>query len=411
MGVDRVDRAIVNDAWSDLRRFRDPPEFDVDLLYAYRNSRIQQEIRRAGIGLLILTNPLSLRYAFDYHGYALFQAHIPETYAYYPLDGPIVLHGVLGPTPSTVDVVRANIPLTFFDAGHEQAEASRLLADDILRFLDRIGCSNRRVGLECLNPSLTQELERRGVEVVDGIPIAEAARVIKSHDEIACMRWSIAIAEHGIGKIREVLRPGVTEVQLWGLLNYTNVANQGSWHEGRMLASGPRTNPWLQEASPRRVECGDLVAFDTDMMGPMGYFADISRTLHCGPAKPSRRQRELYRLAYDEVHHNLRLVRPGIGLREIQECAFDVPEEFREQAYPCVMHAVGMSDEYPRINYGFRGPNFYDGTLEAGMVMCVESYMGAVGEPDGVKLEQQLLVTDDGYELLTSFPFEDDLLQ
>jgi len=68
---------------------------------------------------------------------------------------------------------------------------------------------------------------------------------------------------------------------LWGLLNYTNFANNGDWHNGRMLASGPRVNPWLQEATDRKLEAGDLVAFDTDMAGPFGYFADISRTLFC----------------------------------------------------------------------------------------------------------------------------------
>ena len=115
-------------------------------------------------------------------------------------------------------------------------------------------------------------------------------------------------------------------------------------------------------------------------------------------------------MAYAEVDTNLNLVRPGVSFAEIQDQAFDVPEEFREQAYPCIMHAVGMCDEYPRINYGFRGENFYNGTLEQGMVICVESYMGAVGESDGVKLEQQVLVTEAGHEMLTSFPFEQALL-
>jgi len=91
----------------------------------------------------------------------------------------------------------------------------------------------------------------------------------------------VAVAEHGISRIKAALRPGVSELRLWGLLNYTNLANNGDWHNGRMLASGPRINPWLQEATNRFVEEGDLVGFDTDMVGPLGYFADISRTFHC----------------------------------------------------------------------------------------------------------------------------------
>lgn len=116
--------------------------------------------------------------------------------------------------------------------------------------------------------------------------ILEDARVIKSEDEVACIRWAVAVAELGIAKMKEALRPGVNELQLWGLLNYTNLANAGAWHDGRMLASGDRINPWLQEASTREIQSGDMVGFDTDMIGPMGYFADVSRTFHCGLQNP-----------------------------------------------------------------------------------------------------------------------------
>ena len=152
------------------------------------------------------------------------------------------------------------------------------------------------------------------------------------------------------------------------------------------------------------------MAFDTDMVGPYGYFADISRTFFCGPGRPTKRQRELYQIAVAEIDHNLGLVRPGITLSQFQTQAFPVPEEFQEQAYTCVMHAVGMTDEYPRVNPVWRGPNPYDDTIQAGMVLCIESYIGAVGEPDGVKLEQQVLVTKNGYEMLSTYPLDEDLL-
>ena len=65
-----------------------------------------------------------------------------------------------------------------------------------------------------------------------------------------------------------------------------------------------------------------------------------------------------------------------------------------------------MCDEYPRINPKHLGENPYNGTIEEGMVLAVESYMGAVGERDGVKLEEQILVTNDGYEMLSTYPME-----
>ena len=160
----------------------------------------------------------------------------------------------------------------------------------------------------------------------------------------------------------------------------------------------------------RQVEPGDLVGFDTDMIGPFGYFADISRTFHCGLGRPTKTQKALYRRAVAEIDYNLTLVRPGISLREFQSRAFVQPEEFHENAYTCLIHGVGMCDEYPRVNPVFRGPTPYDGTLSEGMVICVESYVGAVGDTDGVKLEQQVLVTGDGHELLINYPYEDGLL-
>ena len=403
------DQMVIDDNWSDLAQQREMPAIDSARLHTYRMERVKSALRKTDAALCVLVNPISLRYAVDYRTYGLFQSHIPTTYLFVPVEGPVIIHGVFGPPPS-VDEVRIARPISFFDGAGELGEGARLLADDIYNYLNEIGTDNRRVAVEYVNPSITQALMQRGLEVIDGVTVSEDARVIKSTDEIACIRWAVAVADLGITKMKEALKAGVSEVQLWALLNYTNLANNGDWHDGRMLASGPRTNPWCQEASERRIESGDLVGFDTDMIGPFGYFADISRTFHCGPEKPSRRQKQLYRLAFDEIEHNLKLVRPGISFRDFQHRAFQQPEEFHTNAYPCVIHGVGMCDEYPRVNPIFRGSNFYDGSLEAGMVICVESFVGATGEREGIKLEQQVLVTEDGYEMLSTYPLEEALL-
>lgn len=401
------DELVSQDDWSDLARIRALPEIDPARMLAYRQERLRAEMRAADVALVVLVSPVSLRYAADLRSYQLYQSHIPTAYLFMGQETPPVMHGAYGAAGMDMRPARA---LAHFDAGPDLAEAARLLADDVVRYLSEIGSDSRRVAVEYVNPSITQALLQRGVEVMDGVELVGRARRMKSPDEIECMRWAIAVAELGIAKVRASVRPGITEAQLWGLLNYTNLANNGDWHDGRMLASGPRTNPWYQEATDRRVEAGDLVGFDTDMIGPYGYCADVSRTVFCGPGRPSRRQREIYRLAKAEIDHNLTLMRPGITLNEIQAQAFQVPEEFHQQAYTCVIHGVGMSDEYPRVNPRFRGATPYDGVLEPGMVVCVESYMGAVGERDGVKLEEQVLITEHGVEKLSSFPLEENLL-
>ncbi len=405
-----TDRMISNDDWSDLSRQTPMPEIDRDRLHRYRTRRLKEALRRHDAAMCLLVNPISLRYAVDFRSYPLFQSHIPLAYLFFPQEGPSVIHGVFGPLPTGADSVRPPRVISYFEGADTLADAARLLADDVVNYLDEIGTSNRRVALEYVNPSLTQALLQRGIEVIDGVLVSEEARVIKSEDEVACIRWAVAVAELGMAKMKEALRAGVSEVQLWALLNYTNLANNGDWHEGRMLASGPNTNPWGQEATERRIESGDLIGFDTDMVGPKGYFADISRTFHCGPARPTARQKQIYRLALEEIEYNLKLVRPGISLSDFQKRAWPVPEEFHKNAYSCVIHGVGMCDEYPQVKPAFRGPTPYEGVLKEGMVICVESYMGAVGERDGVKLEQQVLVTKDGCEILSTFPMEEALL-
>jgi Xaa-Pro dipeptidase len=404
-----TDDLVFDDDWSDLTRIRDKPQINSARMYEYRRERLREQLRLHEADFCILLNPISLRYAVDYRSYMLFQSHIPTVYLFLPQDGPTVLYGCYYDVPQ-VDDFRPGRPHAFFEGGTNIDAAATALADDVVAYLDEIGSRNRRVAIEYVNPSVTQALEARGVEVIDGVRITELARLIKSADEIDCMRWAIAVGEHGAAMMKRALRPGVTELQLWGLLNYTNIANDGDWHEGRMLSSGPRTNPWLQEASARSIEAGDLVGFDTDMVGPFGYFVDLSRTFHCGPLKPTRRQKQIYRMAVDEIEHNLQLVRPGMTLLEMQRQAYPVPEECQKNAYPCIMHAVGMCDEYPQAKPLFRAVNPYDCSLQAGMVVCIESYMGPEGERDGVKLEQQVLITETGYELLTTFPYEASLL-
>ena len=410
MSAASPDLLVFDDNWSDLRRFRELPSIDFPRLHNYRLARLREQMALADVSALVLVNPISLRYAVDYSTYALFQSRIPSTYLFLAQDGPTVIHGAYGDSP-LIDRAAPARGISFFDGGGEMSDNAELLARDLDDYLREIGSSSRRVAVEYCNPSITRACLAHDLDIIDGIAISENARLIKSPDEIECIRWAVAVAELGIAKMHEALRPGVTELQLWGLLNYTNLANHGEWHDGRMLASGPRINPWLQEASQRVIESGDLVGFDTDMVGPYGYFCDVSRTFHCGPARPTRRQKEIYQLAYAEIQHNLKLVKPGATVQEIQDQSFPIPEECQRNAYPCIMHGVGMCDEFPRINPAHRGANPYDGVLEDGMVMTIESYMGPEGERDGVKLEEQVLVTEGGYEMLSSYPFEEALLE
>ena len=108
---------------------------------------------------------------------------------------------------------------------------------------------------------------------------------------------------------------------------------------------------------------------------------------------------------------NRELLKPGVSFRELTEKGLRLPEEFRQQCYSVMMHGAGLCDEYPAIYYpeGLESSG-YDGIVEAGMVFCVEAYVGAVGGINVVKLEEQVVVTETGFELMSKYPFEEKLL-
>jgi Xaa-Pro aminopeptidase len=189
--------------------------------------------------------------------------------------------------------------------------------------------------------------------------------------------------------MRQALVPGVTEQALWSHLHQANIEFGGEWIETRLLTSGPRTNPWYQECSDRIIENGDIVSFDTDLVGAHGCSADISRSWIAGDRRPSDEQRRLYALAHEEIERNVGLFRPGASFSEIAEKAWQLPEPYRDCALPALAHGIGLVNEYPLILHRrhFESDG-HDGLVEADMIICVESCVGQPGDAEGVKLEQ-----------------------
>jgi Xaa-Pro aminopeptidase len=239
----------------------------------------------------------------------------------------------------------------------------------------------------------------------------ESARLIKSPDEILAMRRAIVACEAAMGKMEQALKPGISENELWAELHRGNIARGGEWIETRLLSSGPRTNPWFQECSSRVIEAGDLVAFDTDLIGPYGFCADLSRTWLCGDGQPSNEQRDLFRIAADQIAHNTELMRPGTSFCDLVERSAVPPDDCFPTRYGVLYHGVGLADEYPTLPHASDWTDDTpDGVIEPGMVLCVESYIGRLGGREGVKIEEQILITETGNQQLSTFPLDERLL-
>ncbi len=385
-------------------------------LRRYRLSRVQAELEAHDIAACVLLDPLNIRYATDSVNFQVMQMHLPSRYAFVPAEGKAVVFNLGNwsggsEATETVGEYRISTPVAHFFAGPDVEARAKHWAAEIAELVRANGGGNRRLAIDRTEPANFHALAAEGLELVDAQRPMELARAIKSTEEIGHMTRSVEVAELGIARMREALTPGMTENQLWALLHETNIANGGEWIDCRLLASGERTNPWGQECSDRAIQAGELVGFDTDMVGPEGYCADISRTLFCDPGTPTDAQRDLYKTAVEHIAHNMALLRPGLSLRELAEKSWPIPEIYQANAYPEIVHGIGMCDEYPAIPplhlWDYLG---YDGVIEENMTLCVESYTGATGGREGVKLEQEVMVTADGCRLLSTFPYEDDLM-
>ncbi len=388
----------------------------LDTMREYRLQRLCGEIRRHDYGGILLFDPLNIRYATDAINMQLWTSHNPARACFVSADGYIVLwdfHNCehLSTHLPLIKERRTGAGFFYFlsaDRGEEHARRFAQDVDDVVR--EHTG-RNRRLAVDKIEISGLRALEHLGLEIFEGQEVTEIARVVKGPDEIKALYCATAACEASMVKMQEAIYAGQSESDIWAVLHAENIRRGGEWIETRICSSGPRTNPWFQEAGPRIISDGELLALDTDLIGPYGMCCDISRTWLCGDVEPSADQKRLYQVAYEHIMGNRELLKPGVSFRELTEKGLRLPEEYRQQCYSVMMHGAGLCDEYPAIYYPEQlESSGYDGIVEAGMVFCVEAYVGAVGGINGVKLEEQVVVTETGFEQMSKYPFEANLL-
>jgi Xaa-Pro aminopeptidase len=396
-----------------------PESKDIDLgaVRRYRQSRIRSEMAKRGIDAVILSDPINIRYATGTRNMQIFsQRNAPSRYLLMTARRSILfeftgcLHLVDG--FDTVDEIRPAKTASFVAAGPGIAVRERQWAAEMADLIVELTGKGATLGLERLNAGSTIALQQHELLIVDAQEPVEMARAIKSAEELKCIDASLRATEIAVTKLRDAIRPGITETQLWSVLHQSIIEQNGDYCETRLLNAGARTNPWFQETAHHVIGANDLVALDTDVVGCHGYYSDFSRTFHAGPDKPTPTQRELYQIAHEQVHYNLDILKPGLSFRDYADQAWNIPEKYHANRYYLSAHGCGMTGEYPYLYHHGDFPEAgYDGVIEPGMTLCVESYIGAEGGREGVKLEQQVLITDSGIRLLSRFPFEDDLLK
>jgi Xaa-Pro aminopeptidase len=378
----------------------------------YRKRRLVDKLAEHDCAAILLYDPVNIRYALDVSNMQLWMTHNASHYALVCADGHAIAfeygkseHVAKG--IETVNEVRTATTWFYFSAGNRLAERVEKWADEIADIVRQRGGGNMRLAADKVEPAGVDALRKRGITIVEGQELTEHARKIKCPEEIELMRWTIRVCEAGMARMYEHSLAGKTEQEIWAELHYENIRSGGEWLETRLLAAGPRTNPWFQECSDYVCQEGDMLSFDTDMIGPYGYCADLSRSWTVGHVRMSNKQRELYSAALDQIHHNVGILKPGMAFAEFNEKSWRIPERYQPRRYSAAFHGVGMADEWPSFPTHVDFARAYTGQLEPDMCVCIESLIGEEGGRECVKLETQVLITDKGSVRLDSFPWEE----
>lgn len=428
-GVSGVDNLLDMES---LRRCKDdlarlPPVDEVELRLG-RQRRLQEQMRLEGLDGVLLYDPINLRYACGVRNMQIWTMHNKVRYCFLPKEGKAILFDFFncehladeGCGRVAVGEVRyAKHFLQQYTGGshHDRRqEMIKLWAEDLLSVIVRCCGKSPRIAVDIVDPDAQKALESLEVKCVPGEKVCEMARCIKTPQELIAQRHSARVCQEALGQMRRVTQPGITENQVWGVLCAVNAMLGGDYIETRLVTSGERTNPLYYEASERVLQEGDLLMIDTDMIGPWGYNTDISRTWRCPPGSPpTAAQKELYSLAYEQVHHNMGLLKAGVTFREVSQKCWRIPEKYSDLEVCVVLHGEGLRNEYPNV-YPWKvleakGEGMhYDGQFEENMTVCIESYIGEKGGREGVKLEEMVRITKTGVELIARFPFEDTML-
>ncbi|MGB0959276.1 MAG: dimethylsulfonioproprionate lyase DddP [Halocynthiibacter sp.] len=396
-----------------------PP--NLEQMRKYRWERLTQHIVDRGLGGLLMFDPLNIRYATDTTNMQLWNTHNPFRAVLLCADGHMVLWDYknapfLADYNPLVKENRSGASMFYFAVGDKDNDAAHDFVGQIDEVMRAHAGDNRRLAVDKIMVAGLRALEQAGFDVLDGEEVTEKSRAIKGPDEILAMRCAHHACEAAMFEMEQRTRNDVpqgnmSEDDIWAILHAENIRRGGEWIETRLLSSGPRTNPWFQECGPRIVQNNEIVAFDTDLIGPYGICIDVSRTWWVGDQPPRPDMVYAMQHAHEHIMTNMEMLKPGARIEDIVRNTHVLDDQYQKGKYSCLMHGVGLCDEWPLIAYPDEAvTGAFDHRLEAGMVLCVEALVSPEGGDFSIKLEEQVLITEDGFENLTTYPFDPRLM-
>jgi len=259
--------------------------------------------------------------------------------------------------------------------------------------------------------STTKAFNKLGLNIVSAWPVMSGARVVKTADEIECIKISTAFGDAAMWKIKhEWLKPGVTEAYINAKVAEYFYENGFEHCYDIIVASGGNTSPYRRWHTDKLIRAGDLVIIDINATGPSGYFVDFVRCLKVTGGKVTQQEKDLYKEVCESTNAGIEMMKPGNTTKDVAE-KFPVydDDKYGTVTLQQFAHSIGLS-LYEGMWVSRAYSLDYPAEIKANMTFAVETFAGHPGLPQTCRMENDIVVTPDGPVLLTQMEYEDELL-
>jgi Xaa-Pro aminopeptidase len=387
---------------------------DLDRLRRERLERLSGMLERSELGAVLSFDFSNIRYMTSTH-IGTWAMDKLIRFALLPRGGePIVWdfgsaarhHQLFNPWLDGTKRARAGIS-TLRGAMHPDAGVAETLARNVARELAEHGLSGAPLGVDVIEMPVLAALRAEGLDVVDGQQLFMEARRIKTPDEIALLTHACAMVDAAYDELYAFLRPGVRENECVGLVSKVLYDLGSEYVEGVNAISGERCSPHPHVYSDRLLRPGDPAFFDI-LHSHLGYRTCYYRTFAVGSASPA--QRDAYTRCREYMDRAIAMVKPGTTTADIVSL-WPRAEEFgfadEEAAFALQYgHGVGLSI-WEKPIFSRLVSLDHPEVLEEGMVFALETYWPAADGWSAARIEEEVVVTADGCELITKFPAEE----
>src|SRR5689334_555608 len=398
---------------------------DLNRLRAERLARLNAELERSELGALLSFDFANIRYMTSTHigtwamdkliRFALLPRggepvvwDFGSAARHHQLYNPWLDHtgGPATPEGAARTGARAGIS-TLRGAFHPDAGIAADVAAKVAEVLREHGLAGQPLGVDVAEMPVLAALAAEGIRCVDGQQVFLEARRVKTRDEITLLTQACAMVDAAYSDLYEFLRPGVRENECVGLVSKVLYDLGSEYVEGVNAISGERCSPHPHVYSDRLIRPGDPAFFDI-LHSHLGYRTCYYRCFAVGSA--SRAQRDAYTRCREYMDQAIALVRPGTTTAEVvsvwpraeefgfpsEEAAFALQSAHGVGVYICEKRILSRRVRLDRPE-----------TLEEGMVFALETYWPAADGWSAARIEEEVVVTANGCEVITKFPAEE----